>query len=155
MVLCLLGGFLPVWKIPAESECRYVETQISKELYLDQAFVWFTQSQTSCSPTFLCSQFWSSWVWLSVMKEVRTSVLLICGARDFFLTLLFPLHPRFLRTQHGCQASAQNLTRCSEPVKSLGVHHLCAWPAKCHVIIITISQSCINLCVNLHICAWQ
>lgn len=62
--------------------------------------------------TFLCSQFWSSCVWLSVMEEVRTSVLLI--------------NLPFLRKQQECQASAPNLTRHSEPVKSLGVHHLCA-----------------------------
>lgn len=112
-------------------------------------------------PTFLCScLFWSSRVWQSVMEEVRTSVLLICGARAFFFLFFPPSSPLnlwFLRTQHEWQAPAQNLTRCSEPVKSLGVHHLCAWRAKCHVIIITISQRAsvsVRICTCVCVCAW-
>lgn len=48
-----------------------------------------------------------------------------------------------------CQASLPSPTHCSAPAESLGVHHLCVWPAKCHVIIITISQSCIGLRVRV------
>lgn len=111
-------------------------------------------------PAFLCScLFWSSRVWQSVMEEVRTSVLLICGARAFFFSFFPPSSPlnlRFLRTQHEWQAPAQNLTRCSEASEIArcppSVCVTCQMPCHHHH-----HQSMrISLCANLYVCvcAW-
>lgn len=113
------------------------------------------QSQCSCqlepnSTNFFSPPACGHYVWLCMTEEVRTSALLIRGARAFFFS---PPLSLWTRDSWGCSTNVglrlQNLTRRSEPEKSLGVHHLCAWPAKCHVIIVAIRQGCISLRVNL------
>lgn len=140
------------------------EWQNSKRLYQDKGSPWFPQSQTSCSHCTAVSQVqtYTNFCLQSVFVTMCLAVsdgggenicsVNLWGQSFFSFSLLFPLNLRFLRTQHECQASSPNLKSCSEPVKSLGVRHLCVWPAKCHVIIITISQTCNSLCVSVGVC---